>query len=131
MQNGIDIAPVLDDFSLALDLELDPPLEICALEQTNICSIGDDFDDLKIMKELVATLLSCLYEDDHVDLLPQPVNHTMKWLKNEVRVLTKFVFEGWMLDFTYDADTGSFSWRGVAYDEVTKKWKPTINVSPG
>ena len=94
-------------------------------------SIVDNFDDLNVMQELVATLLSCLYEDDNVALLPQPVNHTMKWLKNEVRVLTKFVFDEWMRDFTYDAATGSFSWRGVGYDEVTKTWKPIFNVSSG
>ena len=111
------------------------PLPACSSElETHVCdslSIVDNLEDLDIMKELVATFLSCLYEDESENLLPQPVGHSMKWLKNEVRVLTKTVFGEWMQDFVYDVNTGSYAWRGVAYDEITKQWKRIINVSPG
>ena len=76
--------------------------EACTELKAETCdsiSIVENNIDLHIMKELVATLLSCLYEDDNVELLAQPVNHTMKWLKNEVRVLSKAVFDSWMRDF--------------------------------
>ena len=48
--------------------------------------------------------------------------------KKEVRFQTKNVWDNWITDFTYDVETGPFSFRGASFNELTKRW--TYNRRP-